>query len=121
MDTNLKHRPLRAGIQIKSGRPATNNLINLLGDATLTGLAIHGEDQKVVVTNLHVFDKPGDGKLKNPVGGEELYQDSVASANIVGTIPAWSADKTAWAPVMPGAHDERLNRLRRIKRWVRRG
>ena len=95
MDTDRTHRPLRAGIQIASGRPSTGQAIISLGRGTLTGLAIHGKDaaeKRVLVTCLHVMASLDvvnkQKRLRNPQMDEEMYQTAstfVASTHRVGS------------------------------------
>ena len=69
------HRPLLAGIRVKS---STHE-----GHGTLTGLATRYEDGKrVLVTNLHVLT----GAQLNASGAEEMYQGGDSDSHKVGKI-----------------------------------
>ena len=69
------HRPLLAGIRVKSSAHD--------GYGTLTGLATRYEDGKrVLVTNLHVLT----GSQLNASGAEEMYQGGTSDSHKVGRI-----------------------------------
>lgn len=98
--TNAYHRPLRSGIEIRSGKRVGGRLQSIGGGGTLTGLATRNSDgQKVLVTNLHVMT----GSVQtNPSGVEEMHQEAVAANKKVGSIPAWDPDNPAWVPILAG-------------------
>ena len=59
--TTGNHRPLVAGIRIRSGKKVGNRLQSIEGGGTLTGLAIrvvNGVVQKMLLTRQQVKDSP---------------------------------------------------------------
>ena len=132
--TNTHHRPLVSGIEIKSGRRVNGNLLTVGGGGTLTGLATRTSDgKKVLVTNQHVIAGTDDGAFRDLVGDEEMYQDSVQTMEMVGSlldsVPIVSGDNNtadvAICELLPlvaaefALHDHPIHSNRRIIKGMR--
>ncbi len=93
--TKQYHRPLVSGIHIASGREVEDESLQPrlehIASGTLTGLATRQIDgKKVLVTNLHVMAGLGPGDtFREPIGGEEMYQELVATGKKVGSKLDW--------------------------------
>lgn len=82
-DAKMHHRPLMAGIEIRSKIPGSDQI----NRGTLTGLATQNSDgERVLVSNLHVMT---DDKFV-PSANAEIYQfDTNGPAQRVGRILRW--------------------------------
>ena len=88
-NANTVHRPLMAGLEIRSKIPGSNQS----NRGTLTGLATRNSNgEKVLVSNLHVMT---DDKF-NPSTNAEIYQPDATDLNHkVGRLFKWVPLKTA--------------------------
>ena len=61
-DSNNEHRPLRAGLWIRTAKPNDSGGQDVIDNGTLTGLATRNSDNKnVLVTCRHVMAVPTKG------------------------------------------------------------
>ena len=70
-DTFHEHRPLRAGVWIRTAKPNDSGGLDIITRGTLTGLATRTDGTRVLVTAKHAMT--GSATL-DPTGNEGMYQ-----------------------------------------------